>query len=113
MKMGSWPVLVIRWCLPIFCVMDLLSRLLPGSTGLQLVTWDLDPTKAALALTVISHQATPFCPLCNQPARRFHSHYQRSLGDLPSGSWRIRLLLGRHHDTIGVDRDLINDKPGW
>jgi transposase len=80
--------------MPIFHGMDLLSRLLPGSTGLRLVTWNLDPSKAALVLTVISHQATPFCPLCNEPARRIHSHYQRTLADLPWRSWRVRLLLG-------------------
>lgn len=92
--------------------MDLLSRLLPGSTSLQLVTWDLDPTKAALALTVISHQATPFCPLCNQPARRVHSHYQRTLADLPWGSWRVRLILGVRklfRDNAGCPRRIFTE----
>jgi len=37
--------------------MDLLSRLLPGSTDLQLVTWDFDPSNAEInRLKMIKHQ---------------------------------------------------------
>ena len=33
------------------------------------------------------------CPLCAIPARRIHSHYERTLADLPWAAYRVRLQL--------------------
>jgi transposase len=33
------------------------------------------------------------CPLCHHPARRVHSHYSRTLQDLPCGTRSLRLLI--------------------
>jgi transposase len=74
-------------------VVQLLSFLLPDPVGLQLVGWQLDPAQAAIALSLRSQQTTLSCPRCQVPAKRLHSHYQRTLADLPWGSWSVRLGL--------------------
>src|SRR5262249_5501275 len=33
------------------------------------------------------------CPLCMTPARRIHSHYERTLADLPWAQYRVRLQV--------------------
>jgi zinc-finger of transposase IS204/IS1001/IS1096/IS1165/Transposase len=42
---------------------------------------------------VRSTQATAPCPLCTTRARRIHSHYERTLADLPWAQYRVRLQL--------------------
>ena len=63
--------------------MQLLSFLLPDPAGLQLVGWEVDPTQATIALNLRSQQTTLPCPLCQVPANRLHSQYERTLADLP------------------------------
>src|SRR3954452_17850716 len=43
--------------------MDLLSCLLPDSTSLHPVSWHIDPDQATAALSLISQQPAPECPL--------------------------------------------------
>jgi transposase len=93
--------------------MELLSCLLPDPTGLRLVTWDLDPTKPAIALTLISQQTTPSCPLCAVPAQRIHSHYERNLADLPWAGWTVRLVLDVRKlfcDNTGCARRIFTER---
>src|SRR3954452_19345952 len=94
--MGSWPVLVNQYSGPIFWGMELLSCLLPDSTSLHPVSWHLDPhldpDQATAALSLISQQPAPECPLCHVAARRLHSRYERA--DLPWAGWTVRLELG-------------------
>jgi hypothetical protein len=73
---------------------QLLSNLLPEPVGLQLVGWEVDPAQAMIALTLRSQQTTLPCPRCRVPAKRLHSQYQRTLADLPWGSWSVKLGLG-------------------
>src|SRR3954468_10480740 len=93
---GSWPVLVNQYSGPIFWGMELLSCLLPDSTSLHPVSWHLDPhldpDQATAALSLISQQPAPECPLCHVAARRLHSRYERA--DLPWAGWTVRLELG-------------------
>ena len=53
----------------------------------------LDDATAQITLRVRSTQATAPCPLCTTSARRIHSHYARTLADLPWAHYRVRLQL--------------------
>ena len=74
--------------------MELLSCLLPDSTSLHPVSWHIDPEQATAALSLISRQPAPECPLCHVAATRLHSRYERTLADLPWAGWTVRLELG-------------------
>lgn len=77
-------------------VVQLLSILLPDPVGLQLVGWQLDPAQALISLNLRSQQTHFSCPLCQMLTERVHSHYQRTLADLPWGDWSVRLGLTVH-----------------
>jgi transposase len=68
---------------------------LPKTTPLQLDAWGIDEPQAQITLQVSSTQAEPRCPGCDAPARYVHSHYTRTLADLPwSGygiTWRLHV----------------------
>jgi transposase len=68
---------------------------LPKTTPLQLDTWEIDEAHAQITLLISSTHAEARCPGCNAPARHVHSHYTRTLADLPwSGygiTWRLRV----------------------
>jgi transposase len=70
-----------------------LAHLLPDATRLRLTAWHVDDTTAQITLAVRSTQATVPCPLCTTPAQRIHSHYERTLADLPWAQYRVRLQL--------------------
>ena len=53
----------------------------------------LDNAATRITLRVRSTQATARCPLCTTRARRIHSHYERTLADLPWAQYRVRLQL--------------------
>jgi transposase len=72
---------------------DVLPYLLPDATTLCLAACHVDTTAAQITLSVRSTQATAPCPLCALPARRIHSHYERTLADLPWADYRVRLQL--------------------
>src|SRR6266702_3242195 len=72
---------------------DVLSRLLPDTITLDLDTCDVDDTAAQITLAVRSTQAMALCPLCTTPAQRIHSHYERTLADLPWAAYHVRLQL--------------------
>ena len=46
-----------------------------------------------LTLSLSSTQAIVPCPLCGGLTQRVHSHYERTLADLPCGHFRLRLIL--------------------
>jgi transposase len=68
---------------------------LPNTTPLHLDAWHVDAAPAQITLLIASTQAKPRCPGGNVPARRVHSHYTRTLADLPwSGygiTWQLRV----------------------
>lgn len=70
---------------------DLCRVLLPGASQLRLDTIDIDPRRITLNITSI--QATPACPHCGHVAHRLHSHYLRTLADLPWADLVARILL--------------------
>jgi hypothetical protein len=55
--------------------------------------WHIDITAAQITLSVRSTLATAPWPLCMTPAQRIHSHYERTLADLPCAVYRGRLHL--------------------
>ncbi len=70
-----------------------LTHLLPDATTLRLEACEVDATTAQLTLRVLSTQAAAPCPLCTTPAQHIHSHYERTLADLPWAAYRVRLQL--------------------
>src|SRR6267378_4004083 len=60
---------------------------------LRLQACSVDDTTAQITLRVRSTQVMAPCPLCTTPAQRIHSHYERTLADLPWAAYRVRLQL--------------------
>jgi transposase len=73
--------------------MVLLTRLLPAGPPLHLDTWHLDEAAAQLTLYLTSTQTLVHCPVCQWPTRRIHSHYRRTVADLPWAHIRVVLQL--------------------
>jgi transposase len=73
--------------------MELLTRLLPAGPPLHLDTWHLDEAAAQLTLHLTATQALVHCPVCRFPTRRLHSHYRRTVADLPWTHVRVVLQL--------------------
>ena len=73
--------------------MELLQCLLPGSNVLCLQEYELNPETKHLTLHVSSSQTTVQCPVCGSSTHRIHSHYDRTLADLPCVDCRLTLLV--------------------
>jgi transposase len=71
----------------------ILTRLLPDAATLHLEACAVDATTAQITLRVRATQPTAPCPLCTTPAHRIHSHYERTLADLPWAAYGVRLQL--------------------
>ena len=67
--------------------------MLPDATTLHLDACHVDTTAAQITLRVRSTSARVPCPLCDTPARRIHSRYDRTLADLPWADYRVCLQL--------------------
>lgn len=68
-----------------------LARLLPHLAGLrlhQLIVHD-----QRLTLVVHPTRRSASCPVCHRQSRRIHSHYERTLADLPCATRPVRLRL--------------------
>ncbi len=50
-------------------------------------------TKTGLAITVIATHPASCCPLCSEVSSSLHSHYQRTLSDVPCGGRQVQLCL--------------------
>jgi transposase len=72
--------------------MNLLSRLLPDSR-VRLETWNLDPVRSTITLTLRARRITASCPLCSRRSKRVHSRYERTLADLPWGAYAVTVRL--------------------
>jgi len=70
-----------------------LARLLPDTTILRLDACYVDDAAAQIPLQVRSTPTSVPWPRCARPARRIHSHYERTLADLPWAHYRVRLQL--------------------
>jgi transposase len=69
----------------------LVKRLLPDAAVLQLK--HLEMSEEELLLVVSSTQPEGVCPTCGQRTARVHSHYQRTLQDLPCSGLHVRLRV--------------------
>ena len=58
---------------------------------MSLDAWSVDAAAAQITLRVRSLQTSVPCPLCTTAAQRIHSHYERTLADLPWAAYRVRL----------------------
>ena len=72
--------------------MEFLQSLLPGAGLLRLERYDIEGDKR-LTLSLSSTQVIVPCPLCGGLTHRVHSHYERTLADLPCVHFRLRLIL--------------------
>ena len=75
---------------------EVLSRLLPNAATLRFETCHVDETAAQLTVWVHSIATMSPCPLRATPTIRLHSHYERTLVDLPWAGYRVRLQLRVH-----------------
>lgn len=73
--------------------MQFLQCLLPSAKLLHLETCDMDTATQHLTIHVSSTQTSAQCPLCGSLTERIHSHYQRTLADLPCVHFRLTLLM--------------------
>jgi transposase len=72
---------------------DLLTVLLPAFSEVCLDAFELDASPPSIMLTLTSTQMSVPCPACHQLATRVHSHYFRTLADLPWAQIPVRLHL--------------------
>jgi transposase len=95
---------------------ETLARLLPKTIALHLDACHLDEAQAQITLLISSTQAEVRCPACDVPARHIHSHYTRTLADLPwSGyrvTWRLRVRKLFCHNAICLQRIFTERLPG-
>jgi transposase len=73
---------------------ELIERLIPASQGLRV--HQLTMASGELTLLMASSRSEACCPLCGQPTTRVHSHYTRTLQDLPWSALRGRLCIQVH-----------------
>jgi transposase len=74
-------------------VQETFAHVLPKTTPLQLDAWHIDEVHAQITLLISSTQAEARCPGCDVPARHVHSHYTRTLADLPWSGYRVTWQL--------------------
>ncbi len=72
--------------------MEFLQSLLPGAGLLRLDRYEIEGGDR-LTLSLSSTQTIVPCPLCSGLTQRVHSHYERTLADLPCVHFRLRLIL--------------------
>src|SRR4029434_2101955 len=70
---------------------DLCSDLLPPQASLQTETIGI--AKGGITLDVAVTAAQAPCPTCTQPSTHIHSHYWRTLADLPWATTPVQLHL--------------------
>lgn len=68
-----------------------LARLFPHLSGFRLRQLIIEAER--LTLVVESVRRTAVCPQCQRRSSRLHSHYERTLADLPWGTRPVRLRL--------------------
>jgi transposase len=73
--------------------MELLQYLLPSLHQLHLDSYDLLLGEHRLTLNLTSTQTRATCPVCGHPNHRIHSHYTRTLADLPCIAFSLTLIV--------------------
>jgi transposase len=59
----------------------------------RLETCNLDQVQSIITLTLHTRQRSLACPLCGRRAKRVHSRYERTLADLPWGTYAVSIRL--------------------
>ncbi len=54
---------------------------------------EIDVSDEGLAITAVSTQMHPCCPLCGTPASRVHSRYMRQIADLPCSGQQVHVQI--------------------
>src|SRR5215211_5889498 len=73
--------------------MELLPCLLPLGTSLRVNDLAVDAEAQAVTVELEAIAPSCLCPSCQQPAERIHSHYRRTVADLPWASLIVSLYL--------------------
>ena len=73
--------------------MELFQCLLPSLSLLRLDGYEMTVSDHHLTLNLTSTQTKAACPICGQPSHRIHSHYTRTLADLPCVAFRLSLMV--------------------
>ena len=73
--------------------MNILARLLLLPPYLGLDAWQIESTTTHINLTIVSKGAIAEGPICHQGTHRIHSHYERTVADLPWSEYRVSWLL--------------------
>jgi transposase len=73
--------------------MDLLPDLLPLGTSLRVLDLVVDAAAQEVTVELAAIAVTCPCPSCQEPATRIHTHYQRTVADLPWAKLMVRLHL--------------------
>ena len=73
--------------------MDLLPHLLPLHASLRVESLTVDAAKKRVLVELQSIASLSPCPLCSTPAHRVHSHYMRTVADLPWADLGVCLQL--------------------
>lgn len=73
--------------------MELLECFLPNASTLNLKSWEMDAEHHQVVVTVASTQVVACCPLCQSLTGRVHSHYERTLKDLPLAQFGLTIVL--------------------
>src|SRR5262245_34256006 len=73
--------------------MDLLPYLLPLDASLRVEALTVDGAKKRIVVELESIASRRPCPLCSTLAHRVHSHYLRTVADLPWADLSISLQL--------------------
>lgn len=64
--------------------------LLPDAAELELSSIEFDESTKILVATALTTAQTARCPACQQPSKRVHSRYIRTLADLPCSGQPVR-----------------------
>lgn len=67
--------------------------LLPDAAGIEFEGVELDQAASELVLTLQTTAPQAACPLCHQVSQRVHSHYTRTLADVPCAALSVRWVL--------------------
>jgi len=73
--------------------MEPLEHLLFDSEHIQIQNYELDCAQQQVRIYLCSTPVTAACPVCGQAAHRVHSHYERTLGDLPWADYQVRIQI--------------------
>lgn len=74
-------------------LMELLQTLLPNTSLLRLNNYAIGSDDSTLTLNLSSTQTTAQCPLCGGSSQKVHSHYERTLADLPCMNLSLKLVI--------------------